>query len=199
MPIKLFYILSVVLCLSTAAFGAEASGQSEPLSPFSGAFGDALWTVITFVVLLLALWKLVWKKVIEGLNWRTEHIEKQISDAEQTRREADKVLAEYKTKLASVEDEGKKIIESHVKKAEQQGRQVLNKAKDDMEAMKQKVQDDIARANRQAQAELLVRSGEIVLKLGQEILGKNINDQDNQRLIDQAIERLKTEEINKDT
>ncbi len=140
-----------------------------------------------------------WKKIIEGLNWRTEHIEKQISDAEQTRREADKVLADYKSKLASVEDEGKKIIESHLKKAQQQSREVLTKAKDDMEAMRLKVEADITRARRQAEDELLVRSGEIVLKLGQEILSRNISDEDNQRLIDQAIERLKTEEINKDT
>ena len=163
------------------------------------AFADALWTVITFVVLLLALWKLVWKKVVEGLNSRTEYIEKQISDAEQTRKEADRILAEYRSKLASVEDEGKRIIESHLKKARQQGRDVLTKAKDDMEAMRLKVEADIARARRRAEDELLVHSGEIVLKLGREILSRNISDEDNQRLIDQAIERLRIEGRDKET
>jgi F-type H+-transporting ATPase subunit b len=181
-----------------AAFGAQGQAEDEGLSPFSGSFADAVWTVIAFVVLLVVLWKLAWKPMLAALNARQEHIEKQISDAEKTRKEAGQVLAEYKAKLENVENEGKQIIAAHVKKAEQEASQVMASAKEKMEAMKLKAEADIARARNEAKAQLLNQAGEMVLRLGQEILGRTINDEDSQKLMDEAVARLKQEESKKD-
>ena len=65
--------------------------------------------------------------------------------------------------------------------------------------MKIKAEADLERQRNEAQAQLWVQAGEIVLKLGQDVLGKTVDDNDNQRLIDQAIKRLSKEEsINKE-
>jgi len=191
-------ILLAILCVCAAAFGAEAQAEDEGLSPFSGSFADAVWTVIAFVVLLVVLWKLAWKPMLAALNARQEHIEKQISDAEKTRKEAGQVLAEYKAKLENVENEGKQIIAAHVKKAEQEAKEVIAKAEEKMEAMKLKLEADIERARNEAKAELFNQAGEMVLRLGQEILGRAINDEDSQKLMDEAVARLKQEESKKD-
>ena len=191
---KVFSLQLMVLSVCTVAYGAAEQAEAEMPSPFSGTFSDAIWTIITFLVLLAVLWKLAWKPILAGLTSRAEHIEKQISDADNTRKEAEQVLAEYKSKLANVTEEGKKIIENHVKKAERQSKEVLDKAKTQTEIMKSKAEADITRAHHQAEEELLARSGEIVLELGQEILGRALNNDDNQKLIDEAIERLKHEE-----
>ena len=198
MQSKAFCILLVILCVCAAAFGGEAQAEDEGLSPFSGSFADAVWTVIAFVVLLVVLWKLAWKPMLAALNARQEHIEKQISDAEKTRKEAGQVLAEYKAKLENAENEGKQIIAARVKKAEQEASQVMADAREKMEAMKLKAEADIERARNEAKAELFNQAGEMVLRLGQEVLGRVINDEDNQKLIDQAVKRLKQEEIKDD-
>jgi F-type H+-transporting ATPase subunit b len=181
-----------------AAFGAPAQAEDEGLSPFSGSFADAVWTVIAFVVLLAVLWKLAWKPILAALNARQEHIEKQISDAEKTRKEAEHVLSEYRAKLADVENEGKQIIATHVKKAEQGASQVMANAKEGMEAMKLKAEADIEKARNEAKTQLFNQTGEMVLRLGQEILGRTINNEDNQKLMDEAVARLKQEESKKD-
>ena len=103
-------------------------------------------------------------------------------------------MAEYTAKLANVENEGKRIIEAHVKKAEQQASEVIASAKAQVEALKAKAEVDIDRARRTAQRELLVKTGDIVLQLGSEILGRAITGDDNQKMINEAIERLKMEE-----
>ena len=194
MPVKLLGILLAAVCLCGIACGAQGGPQEAENSPFSGHVADAVWTVIAFVALVLVLGKFVWKPILTGLNARADHIEKQIADAEETRKEAGQVLAEYQSKLADVENEGKKIIAVRVKEAEAQSSQVIEKAKQEMEAMKLKVEADIERTRIQSQQELLVKSGEIIMELGREILGRTINDQDNQRLIEQAVARLKSEE-----
>ncbi len=193
---KSFCILLVMLCIGAAAFGADAQGRE--LSPFSGTFADALWTIIAFVVLLVVLWKWAWKPILAALNARQEHIEKQISDAEQTRKEAERVLTEYRTKLENADSEGKGIIASHVNKAEQGAKEIIAGAKEKTEAMRLKAEADIERARNEARAELFDQAGEMVLRLGQEILGRAVSDEDNQRFIGEAVARLKQEESKKD-
>lgn len=187
-----------MLCVGAAAFGADAQAQGRELSPFSGTFADALWTIIAFVVLLVVLWKWAWKPILAALNARQEHIEKQVTDAEQTRKEAEHVLAEYRKKLEDADSEGKAIIASGVNKAQQEAKEIIAGAREKTEAIRLKAEADIERARNQAGAELFDQAGEMVLRLGQEILGRVITDEDNQKLIDEAVVRLKQEESKKD-
>jgi F-type H+-transporting ATPase subunit b len=190
-----FCILLVVVCVGAAAFGADAQAEAAgELSPFSGGFGDALWTIIAFVVLLVVLRKLAWKPILAALNARQEHIEKQITDADETRKEADRVLAQYRKKLEGAESEGKGIIASHVNKAQQEAKEIVGGAKEQTEAMKLKAEADIERARKTARAELFDQAGELVLRLGEEILGRAVSDEDNQRFTGEAVARLKQEE-----
>ena len=199
MQSDLFCVLLVVVCVGAAAFGADAQAEAAgELSPFSGGFGDALWTIISFVVLLAVLWKLAWKPILAALNARQEHIEKQITDADEIRKEAELVLAQYRKKLEGAESEGKGIIASHVNKAEQEAKEIVSGAKEQTEAMKLKAEADIERARKTARAELFDQAGEMVLRLGQEILGRAVSDEDNQRFTGEAVARLKQEESRKD-
>ncbi len=199
MQSELFCVLLVVVCVGAAAFGADAQAEGAgKLSPFSGGFGDALWTIIAFVVLLAVLWKLAWKPILAALNARQEHIEKQITDAEQTRKEAEHVLSQYRKKLEDADSEGKGIIASHVNKAQQEAKEIVGGAKEQTEAMKLKAEADIERARKTARAELFDQAGELVLRLGKEILGRAVSDEDNQRFTGEAVARLKQEESGKD-
>jgi F-type H+-transporting ATPase subunit b len=192
-----FFILLVMLCVGSAAFGADAQAEGMKLSPFEGAFADALWTIIAFVGLLLVLRKWAWKPILAALKARQEHIEEQITSAEDTRREAERVLAEYRAKLENADSEGKQIVAGYVNKAQQEAKEIIAGARERTDAMKLKAQADIEKAGKQARSELFEQAGEMVLRLGQEILGRSIRDQDNQKLISEAVARLKQEESKK--
>jgi F-type H+-transporting ATPase subunit b len=192
---KLFFIF--MICLCSVLYASDAGGgQEEGINPFSGGFADALWTVITFVVLLAALWKIVWKKLLEGLTARADYIQKQITDAERKKADAESVLAQYNDKLADADNQGQKIIESHIKKAQAQSKDITEKARTDIEIIRKKAEIEIEAAKKRAHDELLTRFSGIILDLGSEVIGRNINDEDNQRLIDKALGRLKTEQAN---
>ena len=192
MRIKPIFIF--VVCLCSLLYASETGGSEETFSPFSGSFADALWTVITFVVLLYALWKLVWKKMLEGLTARAEYIQKQITDAEGKKADAEAVLAQYNEKLADADNQGQKIIETHLKKAQAQSKDITEKARSDIDIIRKKAEIEIESAKKRAHDELLARFSGIILDLGSEVVGRNINDKDNQRLIDEALSRLKTEQ-----
>ncbi len=93
-----------------------------------------------------------------------------------------------------METEGKGIIKTHVNRAEKEAKEIVSTAREESEAMKLKMEMDIERARSVAQSELLDEAGDIVLRLGEEVLGRAMDDEDHNRLISQAIERLRQEQ-----
>jgi len=188
-------LLLLLLCAATPLMAAEAgSDGAEGPGPFDGAFGDALWTVIAFVVLLCVLWKFAWNPILNGLKARQEHIAGQISEAEKTRTDAEKLLAEYNDKLANAEHDGKNVIATHTAQAEQKSKEILQKASEELDAKKIKLELAIERSRSEAQAQLWIEAEQIILRLGREVFGKTLNQEDTQHLVNEAIERFKTEE-----
>jgi F-type H+-transporting ATPase subunit b len=191
MRIRVLLILFMAVGLCGAAFGADAGAVEEEPSPFSGSLADAVWTVVSFVALLLVLWRLAWKPVLAGLTGRQEFIEKQLKDAEGTHEEARHVLSEYQDKLANAEREGKGIIDARRNEGEKEAGRIIDEARKEAEALRVRLEMDLERARKQAESELLDEAGGIVLRLGEEILGRTLQDEDHEKLINQAIERLK--------
>ena len=72
--------------------------------------GLFLWTVITFVVLMLILWKAAWKPIVEALDARAEKVRSDIENAEKMRIEAEKAMAEHKQMLDKAHNEVAQII-----------------------------------------------------------------------------------------
>lgn len=169
----------------------EETIEDEAPSPFFGHPAESIWTVIAFAVLLFVLWKLAWKPLLHGLHARENHIAKQITDAEKTRHEADGVLAKYRDKLADVEEEGKKIIQTYTGRAEKEAREIVVRAQEDAAGYKQRMQEEMERARKIAEEELLEEAGVMVMQLGEEILGRAIQPEDQEKLISDAIEQLR--------
>ena len=72
--------------------------------------GLLLWTIITFVVLLLILWKAAWKPIVEALDSRAEKVRGDIDNAEKARQEAEKILEEHRQLMNNAKAEAGEII-----------------------------------------------------------------------------------------
>ena len=186
-------VLWMIFFVTLPVIASEEVPAEEHATPsvFEGYYGEAIWTLIWFFVLLIVLWKFAWKPVLAGLNSRTEHIEKQISDAEKTRKEAKKILEEYGAKLADAERQGRDIITARTKEAEKQAKEVHQQTKRELEQRKIRADAELERERTEAADELWGQAGDIVRQLGKEVFGKSLDDEDNRKLIAEAIARLK--------
>ncbi|MHC5179361.1 MAG: F0F1 ATP synthase subunit B [Planctomycetota bacterium] len=188
-----------LLCLLTLPSLAAEAEHADPEGVsrfllFGHGPGEYIWTLVWFGVLLVVLKKFAWKPMLAGLTSRTEHIEKQISDAEKTRSEAKKVLEEYNAKLADADRQGRDIISTRTKEAEKQAKEVHQKTQEELEEKKVRAEADLDRERIEAADELWDQTGDIIRKLGQEVFGKTLDGDDNQKLIDEAIARLKEQQ-----
>jgi F-type H+-transporting ATPase subunit b len=189
-------VLWLVFTITIPVFAAEHGGTDEEnkFGLFGKYPGEYIWALVWFGVLLVVLWKFAWKPMLAGLTSRTEHIEKQISDAEKTRTEAKKVLDEYGAKLADAERQGRDIISARTKEAEHQAKEVHQKTQKDLQDKKIRAEADLDRERLEAADELWDQTGDIIRKLGKEVFGKVLDGDDNQKLIDEAIARLKEQQ-----
>ena len=177
--------------------GHAEDGKAEDDHPKSNPLGspyEALWTLISFAALVAVLWKFAWKPLLAGLRGREEFITKQLADAEEVRKKAEEVLAEYHDKLAGADREGKGSIARHTKTAEKESKEIADLSKKDLEDLRTKLKAEIEYERKEAQSEFWDQAGDIVLELGKEVLGKSMDHADHDKLIDEAIVRLKEEE-----
>src|SRR4051812_34686684 len=86
---------------------ASDSGGSFLVSPNVGLM---IWTLIVFGVSLYILGKVAFPRISEALDKRQHAIEDSIDAAERTRAEADRLLAEYRERLAEARGQADEIV-----------------------------------------------------------------------------------------
>jgi F-type H+-transporting ATPase subunit b len=176
-------VLAILLCgPAWAAEGAGAEGSGQGL--FSGTFADALWTVVAFLALLAVLGKVAWKPLLNGLNARQSHIEQQLKSAEDSRQRAEHMLEDYK-------QQGIGVLREATEQAQRHQQETAEKARQEVTAIRRRAQEEIESARLAAVDELWRQAGEIALRVGSEVLGRTLSEQDNQRLTDEAVQKIR--------
>lgn len=179
----LYSVMSMTSCVF-----AEGSEEGGALPPFCADL--ALWTAVTFVLVLIVLWKFAWGPIIEGLDKREQYVLDQRSDAEKANADAKALLEDYKSQLANAKAEIQQMKADAAVNAEKAAAIVMNKAIASVEAEKKAATQEIASAKIQAQKELAAQSAALAVELAGKILKKELTPQAHQKLIDQAIAKF---------
>jgi F-type H+-transporting ATPase subunit b len=180
----------------------KEEGGAEALNPinFHGMNfpGDmALWTGVVFVVVLLILWKFAWRPIADGLGKRESQIADQISQAERSNEEARRLLAEYQQKLAASQDDVRGILEQGRRDAERVGHELIEKAKGEAAAERDRAVQQIETATTAALKELADRSATLAVELAGKILHAKLNPADHSRLIKEAVANFASQSASK--
>jgi len=148
----------------------------------------AIWTFVVFLVLLAVLWKYAWGPLSEALDRREQGIREQLKQAEQSNQQAKELLAQYEQKLAAAQDEVRAIIDQGRRDAEQIGRQMIEKAREEAAAEQQRALQQIDAATTAALKELAERSATLAVELAGRILHRSLRAEDHAELIDRTVQ-----------
>jgi F-type H+-transporting ATPase subunit b len=169
---------------------------ATPLASSSGSFlitpnvGIMIWTIVVFAISLFILRKAVFPVIGEALDKRAKMIDGDIDAAEQTRKQADELLAEYRERLKEARAQSEEIVqrarqtaESHEHEARDRGQEILaeaaKRAERDIDAATKRALDDI----RREVADLTIMATEKVTR-------KSLDDADQRRLVEEALGEL---------
>jgi F-type H+-transporting ATPase subunit b len=163
---------------------ADQAGKASDHGLFSGTFADALWTVLTFGVLVFALSRLAWKPMLQRLKAREVYIQQQIEAANKARQQALDLLNQYK-------EQREEILRRAAEEGQRRQEELLERANAKIRALKQEAEDDIRYARGKALEQLWDEAGAMVLALSREVLGREVTQADSKHLLRDAIREIR--------
>ena len=169
------------------AFNGGVSGGS----PLDVNPGLILWTVVTFICLLLILKKIAWKPILSTLNERENLIKDSLDKAETARLGAEKLILENKANMLKAEEEGQKVIEQSREYAEKVKAQVLEESKIQAKKMIELASAEIERKNAEAFIKLKSQVADIAVNAAEKILRESLDKEKQIKVVNKYLEDFK--------
>jgi F-type H+-transporting ATPase subunit b len=146
--------------------------------------------IICFVVVLVLFTKFVIPRLNKVLDERRDQIVGEMERAEQQRREADKLLEDYRAQLASARGDANKVIEEARKTAEALRVELSAKAEKDAQALVVRAQEEIRAERDRVFQELKVSVGQMSVELAGRVVGESLDAKRHEKLVDQYIDQV---------
>ena len=161
-------------------------------NPVSFQVLPAVTAFVVFGIVFVVLAKFVWPTVSKGLDERNAKIVGEIKAAEEARAAAKAAQAEFEKSLANAREEAANMI----KQARADAQRVADelKAKNDQELAEKvaRANADIEAARKAAVADMQAQASVLATEIAGKILRRQVNDQDNQRLVQESLKELAT-------
>jgi F-type H+-transporting ATPase subunit b len=181
-------VLLVLLLLSMGVGNALGASGGEGGS--KGWVATDTWRVTNFVVLLVALFFILRKPISQALSSRIKNIREQLESLEVQKAEAEKQLAQYNEKLSQLESEAEKIVEGYIKQGHEAKVKILKEAEATAEKLqvqaRRNIEHEFGKARQELQREVVEKS----LVKAEETLKKAITDQDQDKLVDEYLDKV---------
>jgi F-type H+-transporting ATPase subunit b len=178
-----------------AAEGGEAAGAGGGNALITPQIGLIFWTLVTFLALLWGLKRYAWGPIIAAMTAREEGIRGDLSRARTEREEAQRLLEEHRALLVQARKERAEAVEAGRQDAERLKAGILDDARKQREQLVKSADTQIQAGLRQAKAELKGTAVDLAIQAAAKLLGKNLDDQTQRRLVEDYIadlERLGT-------
>ena len=121
--------------------GTTSIPSTTPIASSSNSWlitpnvGLTIWTLVVFALSMVILVKWVFPRIREALDDRRRVISESLDSAEQTRKAADEVLAEYRERLKEAREQADEIIQrarqtadGHEAEARERGQEMVEEA-----------------------------------------------------------------------
>lgn len=152
--------------------------------------GLILWTILTFIIVLLILRKAAWKPLLGALSAREESIRASLRDAENARGEAARLLEENRRQLAQAEEQSRRIIREGRDLGERLKAELLEKANATTRGMIEQAKEEIHREKDAALIQLRSEATDLVIAAAGKILDANLDTPKQRQLADAAIREI---------
>jgi F-type H+-transporting ATPase subunit b len=174
----------------TAALVVAQEAGAESQNPILPSTNELIVGIFAFAVLLFLLWRLALPRANQALEERTRNIEGKLEHAERQRQEAEKLLQQYRERLARAEQEAQRIIDEARANAERLRRDLMSKAEQEAERVINQGRQAIRAERDRAVRELRTEVGTLAVELATRVIGDSLDRDRQLRLIDQYIEQV---------
>jgi F-type H+-transporting ATPase subunit b len=152
--------------------------------------GLIIWTIITFIIVVLILRAAAWKPLLAALTAREEQIRSSLQHAEQAQQEAQRLLEENRQQLAAAEEQSQRIIREGRNLGERLKAEIMEKANASSRHMIEQAKEEIQREKEAALVQLRGEVADLAITAAGKILDANLDTAKQRQLVDAAIKDL---------
>jgi F-type H+-transporting ATPase subunit b len=156
--------------------------------PMIDISADVIFTIINFLILLVILYKILYKPVTAMMAKREEEIRNAVTGASAEREAALQMKAEYEKMLANARGEAQQIMN----RAHQQGEKIVQdaheKAENDAQQIIVRAQQEILTEKEQTFQQLKGEIVELAIAAAEKLIGDRMDSETNRRLVNEFIQ-----------
>lgn len=187
---KLLLLLSTLTLLTGCDNLGEEIGTTIKENLFTNIYA-LLAQVVATVVLLILIIVLAYKPARKFLDKRKELLDKQVSDTKQKNIEAEDNLNLSKKKINESKIKAQQIVEAAEIDANIRKDEILASAEEESKKMIKDAEHVIKKQQEQALEDIKDMVATVALDASSRILEREVNEQDNQKIIDDFVNEVK--------
>jgi F-type H+-transporting ATPase subunit b len=146
--------------------------------------------VINFLILLVVLYKFVYKPLLGTLEARSTAIKQQLAEAQAAREAAQRQLAEFEAKLVASQAEAQAARDRALREAAELRERLTAEARREASKLVENARAEIEQDVRRARAELRREVAGLAVTIAERLIQKNVQAEDQERLVQEALSRL---------
>lgn len=183
-------LLGCTLLVLISAVPVLAAEESHEGGIFIGDLGNAIWTFVVFLLVLIVLGKFAWGPMLSGLRSREDYIRKSLEDAKSERLQAEKMLADYTNRIRHAHEEAAAVVEEARRDAEETRKRIALDAKRDADAAVERAKREIQLARNDAVQRIYSEAAALATVAAGKLIQRELTSSDQASLIDASLEEL---------
>ncbi len=153
-------------------------------------FFTALFTLGNTVALFFVLKIFLFKPIMKMIQDRQKEIDDMYEEADQAKQQASSLRTEYEEKLTKAAQTSERMVKEAMERGQSRQEDIIRQANEEAEAIRQKAQADIAQEKKKALDDAKHEIAGLVMDVAGKVVGRSLNDADQEKLVDQFIEEL---------
>ncbi len=175
-------ILSSVTFLFVFGIGVAFAAGADPSGSWWDRWSLQVYHAINLVIFITIIVKLAGPAVLDALKSRSENIASEIVEAKRLHEEAQELLADYDTRLASLESEAKSILDEYRNMGEQERDRIINQAQVEADRIRSEsvkvAESEFARAKERIEFEVVDKA----INAATQVIVERLSDEEHARL-----------------
>jgi F-type H+-transporting ATPase subunit b len=152
--------------------------------------GLMIWTLIIFAIVFFVLRRFAFGPIQSGIDKRRDRIREALDAADSARSESEKLVAQQREALAAARTQAEEMLSEARRVAEDQQRRLREELDAERRRRIEETRKDVEAETARAIGQIRSEVASLALEATEKVAGKVLDEADQRRLIEQAIDEL---------
>jgi F-type H+-transporting ATPase subunit b len=152
--------------------------------------GLMIWTIVCFLIALWVLKRYAFGPIQGLIDSRQHHIQQEVEETEKARKRAEELLEEHKQLIAEARGQAESILAEARKTRESMEQRMREETESERQRRLEETRKEIAAETARALEQIRAEVGELTLEAASRVVGRTLDSERDQELIEEAIAGL---------